>query len=122
MAISDNKHDIFITGSTGYMGSRLTALLLARGHYVRALTRVSSVQKLPVGCHPVIGAALSEDYASHVAPADTFVQLVGVSHPSPAKAEQFRTIDLRSLRAAVNVARNTAIKHFVYVSVAHPAP
>ena len=50
------------------------------------------------------------------------VHLVGVSHPSPAKAAQFREIDLASARAAVRVAMAAGVRHFVYVSVAHPAP
>ena len=46
------------------------------------------------------------------------VHLVGVAHPSPAKARQFREIDLRSIEATV-AARPPQL---VYVSVAHPAP
>jgi uncharacterized protein YbjT (DUF2867 family) len=50
------------------------------------------------------------------------VQLVGVSHPSPAKAKQFREIDLKAGLEAIRVARDLRIRHFVYVSVAQPAP
>ena len=51
-----------------------------------------------------------------------FVQLVGVSHPSPAKAAEFRSIDLASGQSAVEAARSAGVQHFVYISVAHPAP
>jgi len=47
---------------------------------------------------------------------------VGVAHPSPTKAAQFRSIDLASAKQAVAVAKGAAVDHFVYVSVAHPAP
>jgi len=47
---------------------------------------------------------------------------VGVSHPSPAKAAQFRAVDLISAKASVAAAVAAGIRHFVYVSVAHPAP
>jgi uncharacterized protein YbjT (DUF2867 family) len=57
-----------------------------------------------------------------VAGCDTFVHLVGVAHPSPSKAEQFREIDLVSCREAVNAARQAGIQHFLYLSVARPAP
>jgi uncharacterized protein YbjT (DUF2867 family) len=50
------------------------------------------------------------------------VHLVGVSHPSPAKAAQFRTIDLASALEAIPAAVAVGVRHFVYVSVAHPAP
>lgn len=77
---------------------------------------------MPPGCGSVNGDALNAaTFQAGVAPADTFVQLVGVAHPSPAKAEQFRTVDLASLRASVTAAAGAGIRHFVYVSVAHPA-
>src|ERR1041385_8006784 len=89
--------DIFMTGGTGYIGRRLIPLLLSRGHKVRALTRRGSENKLPAGCEVVSGNALeAATFADRIAPADTFVQLVGVPHPSPAKADQFRAVDLVS--------------------------
>jgi uncharacterized protein YbjT (DUF2867 family) len=47
-----------------------------------------------------------------------FVQLLGVAHPSPKKAQQFRDIDLTSVRASVIAAKEAAVSHFIYVSVA----
>jgi uncharacterized protein YbjT (DUF2867 family) len=114
--------NVFITGGTGYMGSRLIAELLARGHKVRALVRSGSQAKLPSGAEAVVGDALSAaSYAARVAPSDTLVQLVGVAHPSPAKGKEFRAIDLPSGLAAVEAAKQ-ARAHLVYISVAHPAP
>ena len=55
-------------------------------------------------------------------PATTFVQLVGVSHPSPAKAAEFRSIDLVAGSEAIAAAVFAGIQHLIYVSVAHPAP
>lgn len=114
---------IFLTGGTGYMGRRLIAQLSASGHRVRALVRPGSENKLPAGCEPVIGDALdAASYRAQVAPAEVFVHLIGVAHPSPSKAEQFRSVDFASVRAAVSAAVSAGIRHFVYVSVAHPAP
>ena len=118
----ENVHSVFITGGTGYMGSRLVAMLAKRGHTVRALIRPASAQKLPAGAQPVLGDALSSDYIQQVRLSDTFIHLVGVSHPSPAKAAEFRSVDLVALRHAVNAAVAAKVRHFVYVSVAHPAP
>jgi uncharacterized protein YbjT (DUF2867 family) len=117
-----NAHSVFITGGTGYMGSRLVAMLVQRGHTVRALIRPTSAQKLPAGAQPVVGDALSSDYIQQVPPCDTFIHLIGVSHPSPAKAGEFRSVDLVALRHAVNAAVAAKVRHFVYLSVAHPAP
>lgn len=114
---------VFLTGSTGYMGQRLVPLLLERGHRVRALVRGGSEKKLPPGCEPVVGDALdAASYAGKVAPADTFVHLVGVPRPNPWKGAQFRAVDLPSIRAAVSAASGARVQHFVYLSVAHPAP
>jgi uncharacterized protein YbjT (DUF2867 family) len=117
------KHSVFIAGGTGYMGQRLIPRLLERGHEVRVLVRPGSEKKLPTGCTPVPGNALNgASYASELAPSDTFVQLVGVAHPSPAKAAQFREIDLPSGLGAVSAAKSAGVRHFIYLSVAHPAP
>jgi uncharacterized protein YbjT (DUF2867 family) len=45
-----------------------------------------------------------------------------VPRPSPAKARQFREVDLVAGRASVAAARGAGVRHFVYVSVAQPAP
>jgi uncharacterized protein YbjT (DUF2867 family) len=115
---------VFLTGSTGYIGSRLAQMLLSRGHYVKALARfnTATIANLPQDCHSVFGDAVGGGYDSHVPPADTFVHLVGVSHPSPSKAALFRSVDLKSLQTAVHAAQSAQIKHFIYISVAHPAP
>jgi uncharacterized protein YbjT (DUF2867 family) len=117
------RHNVFITGGTGYMGQRLIARLLVRGHQVRGLVRPGSEHKLPQGCVPVLGNALdASTFAEKIAPADSFIQLVGVAHPSPAKAAEFRQIDLPSGLASIAAAKSAGVRHFIYVSVAHPAP
>jgi uncharacterized protein YbjT (DUF2867 family) len=117
------RRRVFITGGTGYLGRALVAELLRRGHEVRALVRRGSEGKLPAGCEAVVGDPLDgASFAASVAPSDTFVQLVGVPRPSPAKARQFREVDLVSGRASVDAARAAGVAHFVYVSVAQPAP
>jgi uncharacterized protein YbjT (DUF2867 family) len=114
---------VFLTGATGYMGRRLSAELLRRRHHVVALVRKGSEAKAPAGCALVLGDALdAASYREWVPRGATFVHLVGVAHPSPAKAAEFLAIDLVSIRAAVNVAQFAEVSHFVYVSVAHPAP
>lgn len=116
-------HRIFLTGGTGYMGSRLIPILAARGHEVVALVRPGSESKLPAGCTVVVGDALDGvSYQRHVSGCDTFIQLVGVAHPGPAKAKEFVAIDQRSGMEAIRVAQMAGVQHFLYVSVAHPAP
>lgn len=116
------RRTVFMTGGTGYIGRRLIPALLARGHDVRVLVRPGSEAKLPAGCTAVPGNALDKvTFVGRVPPADVFVQLVGVPHPRPAKAAQFRAVDLVSGLASVAAAAEARVRHFVYVSVAHPA-
>jgi uncharacterized protein YbjT (DUF2867 family) len=115
--------EVFITGGTGYMGRRLIPRLLSRGHTVTAAVREGSQGKLPSGCEVVIADALDRmTWRKHLRPQHTLVHLVGVAHPSPSKALDFVDIDLRSAREAILAAQGEHARHFVYVSVAQPAP
>jgi uncharacterized protein YbjT (DUF2867 family) len=117
------KPSVFVTGGTGYLGRPFITDLVHRGHEVRALVRDGSQRKLPLGCTAVLGNALdAASYAAQISPSDTFVQLVGVAHPSPAKAVQFRSIDFAAASGAIHAAAQAGVKHFVYLSVAQPAP
>jgi uncharacterized protein YbjT (DUF2867 family) len=118
------SHRVFVTGGTGYIGSRLIPILAERGHEVVALVRPGSERRLPgAGCRAVSGDALDgASYLQHLRVGDTFIQLVGVAHPSPAKAKKFVAIDQRSGMEAILAAKRAGVGHFIYVSVAHPAP
>lgn len=114
---------VFITGGTGYIGSSLIPILLEREHRVRVLVRSGSKAKLPAACEVVSGDALDANtYRQLIRPSDTFIHLVGVPHPSPSKATEFRAIDLVSAREAVTACAEVGMRHFIYLSVAHPAP
>ena len=90
---------------------------------MRALARGGSEGKLPNGIEAVLGDALDAmSFRDRIAPADTFIHLVGTPHPAPWKGRQFREVDLVSIRAAVDAAVHAGVNHFVYLSVAHPAP
>lgn len=114
---------VFIAGGTGYIGIPLIKALLERNHHVRALVRLGSERKLPAGCEAVPGNALdSTSYAGRISPSTTFLQMVGVAHPSPAKAAEFQSVDRVSALGAIVAAKQAGIRHFVYLSVAQPAP
>ena len=114
---------VFVAGGTGYVGRPLIEALLKRGFAVYALARPESARRLPPGARPVIGNALdAATFASAIPSGATFVHLVGTPHPNPSKAAEFQRVDLGSIKAAVTAARDAGVQHFVYVSVAQPAP
>jgi uncharacterized protein YbjT (DUF2867 family) len=117
------RRAVFVAGATGYVGSRLIPHLLRRGHVVRAIARRSSLARLPPGCEVVTGDVLDRAALQNsMAGCDTIIQLVGTPRPAPWKGAQFRAIDRVSGLASIEAARQTHAAHFVYVSVAHPAP
>lgn len=114
---------IFLTGGTGYLGSRFIPRLLARGHRVTACVRRGSEGKVPSRARvlvldPLDPRALQEALAGH----DTWVQLIGTPHPAPWKAARFRAVDRRAVLAMAAALPGSCIRHAVYLSVAHPAP
>lgn len=110
--------NVFITGSTGYLGTRLIKALQNDEYNILALVRKGSESKLPKGCNWVEGNALdASSYRDKIQPSSIFVHLIGVAHPSPSKKEQFKTIDLVSIHEAVKAAIYAHVEHFIYLSV-----
>ena len=114
---------VFVTGGTGYLGNNLIPVLIERGHRVRALVRPGSKGQVPAGCEVVSGNALdASTYRQLVRPCDTFIHLVGVPRSLSSDPAAVRAVDLVSGREAIGAAAELGIQHFVYLSVAHPAP
>lgn len=109
---------IFINGGTGYIGKRLISILLGKNYRVIALVRPGSEGKVPAGCEVVVGNPFdAATFESKIPAGCTFVQLLGVPHPSPRKREQFYAIDLKSVQTSAAAAKQAGVGHFIYVSV-----
>jgi len=114
---------IAITGATGYMGRVVTCRLLANGHDVTALVRHGSRHRVAAGAHVVeLDLFNPEELAAALQGRDTVLHLIGTAHPNPSKAQEFVRVDLASARACASAAATARVQHFVYVSVAQPAP
>src|SRR4249920_1579497 len=111
--------DVFITGGTGYIGTRLIRKLLEKDFRVTALVRTGAEEKLPTGCKVIFGNALdASTFADKISPSQTFIHMVGVAHPSPRKKQQFIDVDSKSIQESVKAAKDKNIQHFIYISVA----
>jgi uncharacterized protein YbjT (DUF2867 family) len=115
--------DVAITGATGYLGRALSTTLLARGHRVRALVRPGGAPRAAAGTRPLeIDVFDVAQLAPALRGADAAVHLVGTPHPNPRKAAQFLSVDFASAQVCAQAAVAAQVGHFVYVSVAQPAP
>ena len=118
-----SSRHVVVIGSTGYLGSRLIPRLIERGHTVAAVVRTGSHATPVPGCRVVQANPLDPaSLTPHLHARDTVVQLVGAPKPAPWKGPQFRAVDLVAGRASIDAAQAAAVEHFIYVSVAHPAP
>jgi uncharacterized protein YbjT (DUF2867 family) len=115
--------NVFVTGGTGYMGRRLIPALVTREHSVQAFVRRGSESRVPSDARAIVGDVLSRDSLAAAIPAGSVVvHLVGTPRPSPKKAAQFEALDFVSARECIAAAKTAGARHFVYVSVAQPAP
>ena len=115
--------DVFLTGASGYLGRHLGPELIRRGYHVHALVRGLSAHRLDARCRVVVGDPLDSDTFADAIPARaTVVHLVGVARPTPAKAAEFRSVDLQSTGEVLEAALTARASHFVYISVAQPSP
>src|SRR4029079_7823410 len=74
---SEKLMRVFVTGGTGYIGSRLTPALTARGHGGTALVRAGSARKAPAHCETLIGDPfVRATFARAISEGDTIVQLL----------------------------------------------
>ncbi|HYV92305.1 MAG TPA: NAD(P)H-binding protein [Chitinophagales bacterium] len=112
-------NEVFITGGTGYIGSRLVSVLMKKNFPVSALVRNSSEEKLPEKVNVVFGNALdASTFADKIPPSKIFIHMIGVAHPGPRKKQQFIDVDLKSIQQSVTAAKDKGIEHFIYISVA----
>lgn len=110
---------VFITGGTGYIGRHLIKKLVALGYDVTAVVRKGSENKLPKGVRAIIADPFdASTFQKWIKKGSVFVQLLGVSHPTPHKKEWFGQIDLRSVKASADAAATVGVSHFIYISVA----
>jgi uncharacterized protein YbjT (DUF2867 family) len=110
---------VYISGGTGYIGSRLISILLQKQFTVMVLVRKGSEKKLPPGVEAIVADPFSsESFASTIPQGCIFIQLLGVPHPGPKKKDLFRTIDLASAKASAAAAAQAHVGHFIYISVA----
>ena len=110
-----------VTGATGFIGSHLTAYLVASGIDVRAIVRPDSPHAAPAGTTvvraPLVASALEEAFSG----ADTVVHLAGLVRALDAK--RYTAVNVEGTRAVAEAARAAAARliHISSLAAAGPA-
>jgi len=116
------RQSIFITGGTGYIGSRLIPLLAQRNHSVRALVRNGSEGKLPSDFRTIEGNALDEStFVDKIQPPTRSSSLSASRIPAHPRVKVPRDRSCLGPRLRGSC-RTSGRPSFLYLSVAHPAP
>jgi len=104
------------------MGRNLIMELVRRKYAVQALRAARLGHKLPHGCKVIPATRSTRIPLCCRFPRGDICSTDRRNAPNPAKKDEFRAVDLGSARASIDAAREAGVRHFVYVSVAQPAP
>ncbi len=110
---------VLLTGSTGFVGNRVAARLLDKGHSVRALVRKGSESKLAVAarCEIFHGDVTErQGLKSAVDGCEAVVHLVGVIREFPGKGITFQRLHVDGARNIADAAAEAGVKRFVHMS------
>jgi farnesol dehydrogenase len=119
---------IFLTGGTGYIGSRLVPALLESGHEVRLLVRRG--RSLPLPAHPLLvpveGDLLDPAaLASGARNAQAFIHLAALVRNWSRRRSRFDEVNVGGFASALKAALDAGVERFVHTSsflVLGPAP
>ncbi len=112
---------VFLTGATGYIGSRLLTELLKRGISVKVLTRPDSLKKLPPDVlnkmDIIEGDVLIPDtFSGKFADCDAVYYIPGLIREIPKLGITFKKIHFEGARNIINELVRLGIKRFILMS------
>jgi dihydroflavonol-4-reductase len=109
---------IALTGATGYTGSRLLGLLLARGHDVRALARPSSSRPRESTAVTWVEGDLRERAAVErlVEGADAVVHVAAVYRTAGHPDAYYRDVNVGGTERLLEAAARAGVRRFVHTS------
>lgn len=111
---------IFITGSTGFVGSEILKRLVQSGHQVRCLVRKGSEQKLATsggGVEPIHGDVLeTADWIDALDGCDAVIHLVGILREFSARQITFERLHVQATKNVVEAVQAHGIKRYLHMS------
>ena len=116
---------VFLTGSTGFVGSHITEELLTQGHNVHCLVRTGSERKLlrPEAIEIVNGDVLEpEGLAQKMEGCDAVIHLVGIIREFPKRGVTFERLHFQVTVNVVNETIKSGIKRYLHMSALGTRP
>jgi len=111
---------VFLTGGTGYVGSRILQDLLSTGHEVSALVRPGSESKLPVNSDEITvvhGDILDKSsFSEALSQCDAAIHLIGIIREFPGKGITFEKFHVQATQNVLDAARENNIGRYVHMS------
>jgi nucleoside-diphosphate-sugar epimerase len=121
--------NVFLTGSTGFVGSAILKKCIAEGHTVYALIRHGSEKKLPADIlakediHIVKGHLHDPgSYQDALKQCDAVIHLIGIIRENPGKNMTFQHVHVDGTKNLVEAAVNAGIQRFVHMSALGARP
>jgi nucleoside-diphosphate-sugar epimerase len=114
--------NIFLTGGTGFIGSRLAVLLAARGHRLRCLVRnTSKARPLEALGATIVQGDITDDIAlDHgLAGVDCAIHLAGNYNTGLVDRAAMERVNVDGTRAFLRFAEHHEVRHIVHVSTAY---
>lgn len=115
---------IFMTGSTGFVGSEILKRLVQAGHRVRCLVRKGSERKLASGgVEPVFGDVLdTADWIDVLDGCDAVIHLVGILREFPARQITFERLHVQATKNVVEAVQAHGIRRYLHMSALGARP
>jgi NADH dehydrogenase len=113
---------ILVTGATGHVGTRLTAVLRENGHDVRLLVRKESADRVkavsPKDAYEIVyGSVFETNTCLHACDGcDAVVHLIGIIREFPSEGITFDEVHRVAVSNIVDAARRSGVKRFVHMS------
>jgi dihydroflavonol-4-reductase len=115
-----NMETVLVTGSTGFIGSRLCRLLIEQGYQVRAFHRATSrlqlLEGLPV--EHVIGDLTRPETLTEALPGVDYVFHTASMLGGNARPGQMYTVNVEGTRSLLKAALQSGVKRMVFTSSA----
>ncbi|MBW1980109.1 MAG: complex I NDUFA9 subunit family protein [Deltaproteobacteria bacterium] len=110
---------VFVTGSTGFVGNHVVKELLDKGHQVRALVRPRSEHKLkrPDDVEIVHGSVESkEELLQGAQGCDAVIHLVGIIRAFPKKGITFEKLHVEATENVIEACKEAGVSRLLHMS------